>query len=86
MNPSVFVNRFGDLYREASRGDTCALKALAGVVAHEITQTTTKDEAEPTRVEMKLLDEFLEDPTIPLAERSCLIQRKKAVREHGRMK
>ncbi len=86
VNQNIFVNKFGDLYRYASDGDPCALKSLAGVLAHEVAHTLTKDEREPSRVELSVLGEFLEDPSIRLSERTCLIQRRKAVQEHGGIK
>lgn len=86
VNPNIFVNKFGDLYKYASSGDPCALKSLAGVLAHEVTHTRTKDEMEPSRVELGMLDEFLRDPSIGLAERTCLTERRKTVVQYGGIK
>jgi len=86
VNPNIFVNKFGDLYKYARSGDRCALKCLAGLLAHEVTHTWTKDEMEASRVELSVLDEFLKDPSTQLPEHICLIQRKKAVRQHAGIK
>jgi hypothetical protein len=83
VDPTVFVNKFADLYREAGRGDSCALKSLAALLAHEIAHTRTRNELEPSKVEAQLLDQFLKDPTVSLPERTCLVERRKTVVQYG---
>jgi hypothetical protein len=83
VNPTVFVNKFGDLYSLAARGDSCALKSLAALLAHEIAHTRTKSELEPSRIEAQVLDEFLKDPMVAWPERTCLIERRKTVLQYG---
>ncbi len=86
VDPTVFVNKFGDLYREAGRGDACALKSLAALLAHEIAHARTKNELEPSTIETQVLDDFLKDPMVALPERTCLIERRKTVLQYGAVK
>ncbi len=84
VNPNVYVSKFSEIYRAAASGDACGLKVLAALLAHEIAHSYTKDEAEPTRAEIAVLDRFIAEPATSMREEACLSARRGAVQTHAR--
>ncbi len=81
INPNIFVNKFAYLYLDARDGDACALKSLAAVLAHEVTHSSSKDELEPSRVELSVIDDFLADVSTRMSERTCLGNRRSVIEQ-----